>query len=186
MFEHKESIGRIGKWATKLAEQPINFISCSAMKSQVLADFVADWTPTVTKGDPVVSGSVWEVQCDGEYCHLGSTVVAVLNSPSGIKLRYALQLNCDNCTNNMAEYEGLLLVLRKARAVGARRLVILTDSKLVAGHIRKTYKAKKLLTVYNRIKLQVDLQADKSPVVVKGPFFPRVVNQKYRIRGTNV
>jgi hypothetical protein len=25
-----------------------------------------------------------------------------------------------------------------------------------------------LLTVYNRIKLQVDLQADKSPVVVKG------------------
>jgi hypothetical protein len=43
-----------------------------------------------------------------------------------------------------------------------------------------------LLTVYNRIKLQVDLQADKSPVVVKGPFFPRVVNPRYRIRGTNV
>jgi hypothetical protein len=43
-----------------------------------------------------------------------------------------------------------------------------------------------LLTVYNRIKLQVDLQADKSPVVVKGPFFPRVVKPRYRIRGTNV
>jgi hypothetical protein len=41
-----------------------------------------------------------------------------------------------------------------------------------------------LLTVYNRIKLQVDLQADKSPVVVKGPFLPRVVNPRYRIRGT--
>jgi hypothetical protein len=40
--------------------------------------------------------------------------------------------------------------------------------------------------VYNRIKLQVDLQADKSPVVVKGPFFPQVVNPRYRIRGTNV
>jgi hypothetical protein len=36
-----------------------------------------------------------------------------------------------------------------------------------------------LLTVYNRIKLQVDLQADKSPVVVKGPFFSRVVNPRY-------
>jgi ribonuclease HI len=44
----------------------------------------------------------------------------------------------------MAEYEGLLLALRKARAVGARRLVILTDSELVTGHIGKTYKAKKL------------------------------------------
>jgi hypothetical protein len=31
-----------------------------------------------------------------------------------------------------------------------------------------------LLTVYIRIKLQVDLQADKSSVVVKGPFFPQV------------
>jgi hypothetical protein len=30
----------------------------------------------------------------------------------------------------------------------------------------------------------MDLQADKSPVVVKGPFFPRVLNPRYRIRGT--
>jgi ribonuclease HI len=36
-----------------------------------------------------------------------------------------------------------LLALRKARVVGARRLVILTDSELIAGHIGKTYKAKK-------------------------------------------
>jgi hypothetical protein len=41
-----------------------------------------------------------------------------------------------------------------------------------------------LLTMCNRIKLQVDLQADKSPVVVKGPFFPRVVNPRYLICGT--
>jgi hypothetical protein len=31
-----------------------------------------------------------------------------------------------------------------------------------------------LLTVYIRIKVQVDLQVDKSSVVVKGPFFPQV------------
>jgi hypothetical protein len=43
-----------------------------------------------------------------------------------------------------------------------------------------------LLTVYNRIKLQVDLHAGKSPVVVKGPFFTRVLNPRYRIHGTNV
>jgi hypothetical protein len=29
-----------------------------------------------------------------------------------------------------------------------------------------------LLTVYIRIKLHMDLQADKSPIIVKGPFFP--------------
>jgi hypothetical protein len=41
-----------------------------------------------------------------------------------------------------------------------------------------------MLTVNYRIKVHMDLQADKSPVVVKGPFFPRVVNPRYRIRGT--
>jgi hypothetical protein len=52
MFENKESTGRMGKWATELAEHVINFISRSTIKSQVLADFVADWTPSVTKGIP--------------------------------------------------------------------------------------------------------------------------------------
>jgi hypothetical protein len=50
MFENKESTGRIGKWATELAEHVINFVSRSAIKSKVLADFVADWTPSVMKG----------------------------------------------------------------------------------------------------------------------------------------
>jgi hypothetical protein len=43
-----------------------------------------------------------------------------------------------------------------------------------------------LLTVNSCIKVRLDLQADKSPVVVKGLFFPRVVNPRYRICGTNV
>jgi hypothetical protein len=34
-----------------------------------------------------------------------------------------------------------------------------------------------LLMVYIRIKLQLDLQADKSSVIVKGPFFPQVCTQ---------
>jgi hypothetical protein len=41
-----------------------------------------------------------------------------------------------------------------------------------------------LLTVDYCIKVHMDLQADKSPVIVKGPFFPRVVNPTYRICGT--
>jgi hypothetical protein len=43
-----------------------------------------------------------------------------------------------------------------------------------------------VLTVNSCIKVRLDLQMDKSPVVVKGPFFPRVVNPRYRICGTNV
>ena len=42
MFENREASGRIGKWATKLAEHTIDFVPRTAIKSQVLADFVAD------------------------------------------------------------------------------------------------------------------------------------------------
>jgi hypothetical protein len=52
MFENKESTGRMGKWATELAEH------VSAIKSQVLADFVADWTPSAPKGEPIVTEPV--------------------------------------------------------------------------------------------------------------------------------
>jgi hypothetical protein len=30
----------------------------------------------------------------------------------------------------------------------------------------------RLLTLYIRINVRLDLQVDKSPIVVKGPFFP--------------
>ena len=44
---------------------------------------------------------------------------AVLKAPSGTQLKYAVRLDFTGCTNNVAEYEGLLLSLRKARALGA-------------------------------------------------------------------
>jgi hypothetical protein len=86
MFENKESTGRIGKWASELAEHIISFVARSAIKSQVLTDFVADWTPSAPKGGSSSYRADMEVQCDGAYCHLGSAVAAVLKSPSGIKL----------------------------------------------------------------------------------------------------
>jgi hypothetical protein len=45
MFENREASGRIGKWATQLTEYTISFTSRSAIKSHVLADFIADWVP---------------------------------------------------------------------------------------------------------------------------------------------
>jgi hypothetical protein len=43
-----------------------------------------------------------------------------------------------------------------------------------------------LLTVNSCIKVCLDLQEDKSLVVVKGPFFPRVVNPRYQNPWNNV
>ena len=59
-------------------------------------------------------------------------------------LKYAVRIDFAGCTNNVVGYESLLLGLRKARALGARRVFICSDSKLIANHIGKSYRALKL------------------------------------------
>ena len=58
-------------------------------------------------------------------------------------MKYAVRLDFEGCMNNIAEYEGLLFGLRKARALGAQRLAIRSDSKLITGHINKSNRALK-------------------------------------------
>ena len=83
------------------------------------------------------------MECDRAYCKNGSGASAVLIAPSLTELKYAARLDFEGCTNNMAEYECLLLGLRKARALGVRRLSIRSDSELITNHIGKTYRALK-------------------------------------------
>ena len=45
-------------------------------------------------------------------------------------------------TNNEAKYEGILTGLRLGKALGAKNLLIQSDSKLVIGQIRGEYEAK--------------------------------------------
>jgi hypothetical protein len=44
LFINKEASSRIAKWATELSEHTIGFAKRSVIKSQVLADFIVDWT----------------------------------------------------------------------------------------------------------------------------------------------
>jgi ribonuclease HI len=43
----------------------------------------------------------------------------------------------NKCTNNIIEYEAILLGLRKLRAIGVQTCVLHTDCKVVAGQIEK-------------------------------------------------
>ena len=65
----------------------------------------------------------------------------MLVSPSKVKTCYAARLDF-SCTNNITEYEALLLGLRKLKAMGIRRAILKTDSQVVSGHIDKRCKAK--------------------------------------------
>ena len=44
IIRNHDTTGRISKWALKLMGHDIRYIPCTAIKSQALADFVAEWT----------------------------------------------------------------------------------------------------------------------------------------------
>jgi ribonuclease HI len=140
LFRNPEASVRIAKWAAELSGYHITFEPRTAIKSQLLAGFVVDWTRPITQPEPSAE-KVWTIHCDGAWCHAGAGAAAVITSPTGIKHKYAaclsFALESDRCTNNIAEYEAVILDLRKLRALGVTTCIIKTDSKVVAGQVEK-------------------------------------------------
>jgi ribonuclease HI len=81
------------------------------------------------------------VYCDEAWGSDGTRAATILLSPYGIKLHYVARLQftieTDKCTNNIAEYEAILLGLRKLRAIGVQTCALRTDSKVVSVQIEK-------------------------------------------------
>jgi hypothetical protein len=118
--------GRLKKWAVELSQHFIEFEKRTSIKSQVLADFIADWTPSQNSSEDKKQLE-WTIYCDGAWGFAGAGAAAIITSPSVIKMKYAARLEFQ-CINNIAEYEVVLLGLRKAKAMGIQRLVIKIDS----------------------------------------------------------
>jgi ribonuclease HI len=79
--------------------------------------------------------------CDGSWGTFGAGAAVVLVAPSKVKTCYAAKLDF-SCTNNIVEYEALLLGLRKLNAMGIRRAVLKSDSQVISGHVDKSSKAR--------------------------------------------
>jgi hypothetical protein len=125
----------------ELSDHVVDFEKRSAIKSQVLADFITNWIEpsSYTKG-PMID-TPWQVYCDEAWGTSGVRAAAILLSPSGIKLRYAAHLyfttETYKCSNNVAEYEAVLLGLRKLRAMGVQYYTLKIYSKVIASQIEK-------------------------------------------------
>src|SRR3954471_15971934 len=93
---------------------------------------------------------------DGSRRLHGSAAGVVLTSPTGEKFCYVLQLQFI-CTNNAAEYEGLLRRLRLAREMGISRIQCYSDSDLVSQQVSGTWDSRDpMMVAYRR---EVDRQA---------------------------
>jgi ribonuclease HI len=144
LFANREASTRIIKWGAELSEYVVDFERRSAIKSQVLADFVVDWT-SPTQNFEGNAPEPWIVQCDRAWCYKGVGISVVVTSPMGVVIRYTARLvfaNNEHSTNNTTEYEALLLALRKMRALGQQTFIIRTDSKVIQEHIEKESEAR--------------------------------------------
>jgi hypothetical protein len=88
LFANREASTQIIKWGAELLEYIVDFERRIAIKSQVLAEFVVDWTsPTQNLGEEISTPCI--VQCDGAWCYKGVEISAVVTSPAGVVIRYA-------------------------------------------------------------------------------------------------
>ena len=105
------------------------------IKSQILADFVAEWTDTQLP-PPQIQAECWTMYFDGSVMKAGTDAGLLFISPLGEHMRYVIRLHFP-ASNNMAEYEALLSGLRIAIELGVKCLDVRSDSQLVIDQVMK-------------------------------------------------
>jgi ribonuclease HI len=150
LFRSSDFSGRISKWGAQLGAYDVQYKPRTAIKGQVLADFIAEFAP----GDSILTEGEhrkdterdsekkdWVLYVDGAANSRGSGLGIVLISPGGELLEQAVRLGF-SASNNEAEYEALLHGLRAAKRLGADPLTIHCDSQLIVNQLTGEYMAK--------------------------------------------
>ena len=120
------------------SRSPLHRISPhSTIKSQALADFIAEWTE-IQDPPPNERHKHWVMYFDDALNLDGVRAGILFISPRGEQLKYVLQL-LFKPTNNAAEYEALIHGLRIATSLGIKRLLSYGDSKVVIQQVNKDW-----------------------------------------------
>jgi ribonuclease HI len=130
-----DTAGRIAKWLVELMGETLAYAPRKAVKSQILADFVAEWTDTQLP-PPQIQAECWTLYFDGSVMKTGAGAGLLFVSPLGEHMRYAVRLHFP-ASNNMAEYEALLCGLKIAIEIGVKRLDVRGDLQLVIDQVMK-------------------------------------------------
>ncbi|XP_074299286.1 uncharacterized protein LOC141630353 [Silene latifolia] len=127
----------------------LKFEPRTAIKSQALADFVSDLSPTLQEqtDSEILTISeakreqVWELHVDGASNTKRAGVGLVLKSPQGEQIIQAVR--CEfKATNNDAEYEALILGLQLALEMQINHIKVYSDSQLIVNHVNNVYTAR--------------------------------------------
>jgi ribonuclease HI len=127
--------GRIDKCSVELMGETLTYAPRKAIKSQILADFVAEWTDTQLP-PPQIQAECWTLYFNGSVMKTGAGAGLLFISALGEHKRYAMHLHFP-ASNNMAEYEALLCGLKITIEIGFKRLNVRGDLQLVIDQVMK-------------------------------------------------
>ncbi|XP_075663311.1 uncharacterized protein LOC142632875 [Castanea sativa] len=119
-----------------MMDQPI---MKSMNRPKALVDFIAEFT-VLNEDRALDEAERWMVQTDGSSARKKGGARVIIITPKGETLKYEVKLMFP-ATNNEAEYEAILTRLRVRKALGAKNLLLQSNSKLVIGQIKEEYEA---------------------------------------------
>ena len=132
--------GRLAKWAILLSQYEMQFLSQRAVKGQAVADFLTehpdlratklyedlpDEVAKVCLTQTSFEGQVWQLFFDdasrtGPRGNIVAGVRVVLVFPQNYVIPHAFSLT-EPCSNNVAEYNALLIGMRIADEIGVKK-----------------------------------------------------------------
>jgi hypothetical protein len=117
MFHKADFMGRIWKWGAKVSALGVRYLPRTAIKGQVLADFVAEFTSTseqknigetTPQEDSPARTGWWKVCVDGASNAKGSGTGVVIITPDETVIEQSIRLDFKT-SNNEVEYEAVLV-----------------------------------------------------------------------------
>ena len=120
-----EVASRLALWAIELSDFDIQYRPRTAIKGQIVADFIAEFTSNEGKG--AEKFPQWSIHTDGSSDRQAGVAGIVLLPPEGDMVECMVRLDFPT-TNNEVEYEALMAGLDLAKAARAMSVVIYCDS----------------------------------------------------------
>ena len=127
-MSNPEAAGRMALWAIELSEFDIQYRPQTAIKGQVVADFIAEYTQLKGKEAEVLGQ--WSIHTDGSSNRHAGGASVVIQTPEGDKIECMIRLDFP-MTNNEVEYEALVAGLNLAKAAGAQNMVVHCNSQVI-------------------------------------------------------
>ncbi|XP_072081062.1 uncharacterized protein [Arachis hypogaea] len=132
-----EVAGRLIKWAVELSEFDIRYQSRGPIKSQFLADFIAELTIPSEEDH----AKQWILFVDGSSNQEGCGAGIRLEADDGFILEHSIHL-AFKASNNQSEYEALLARLRLCSDLQISTIKVYCDSLLVVQQVNDLFQVK--------------------------------------------